>query len=404
MREVATLPAGENFVISPRMASALTDPLRTRILAEIDLRPLSPSQFVRKVGGEISSTARCFRQLERWGYAEVVGERERGRGGVATQRVYRALSSPSQEGISAWELSPSDHTTLSRRMLVSGCAEMAAALGAGTFDQELDRHFSWQVVLLDRRTRRELNEHLESVLACLADLDREPRRAASPGEAIRASLALAAFRSNQTVDTALKTASWNSGRRTLELTPQLMKALSNRWRSRILRALLGSPMSPTRFVEAAGGDHSYVSRCFRELAAWGWVEVDEERRGGQRGGGVERVYRLVRPPYFDCTNWHSFPSSLRAEVSHTLVTTYFERVCEAIEAGSLDGDPDRHVSWKPLTLDREAWVEIGDRLNVIFDLLPGMQEEAMLRAGNHPGALIPTLVGVSWFRPADPEA
>lgn len=401
-------PPGEYFVVSPRMASALADPVRSRILSEIDRRPLSPSEFVRKVGGDVSSTARCFRQLEHWGYAEAIGGREKGRGGVPAQRVYRALRSPTAEVASPQELSPTDRATFSRRILSSSCAEMAGAIGAGTFDQARDRHFSWQVMLLDSRARRELNQRLEAILVHSGNLNLvgAPGRAASrgAGETIRASLGLAAYRSPQSVTTALKTVGWSTRPRPLELTPQLFKAISNRWRSRILRALLAEPMSPTRFVEEAGGDRSYVSRCFRELAAWGWIEVDEERNGGRRGGGVERIYRLVRPPYFDCAQWHSLPLPIRAEVSSAIVATYFERAGEAIEAGSFDGDPDRHVSWRPLEIGHEAWLEICDQLEALFQMLPGIQEEALLRAGSHSAALIPTVTSISWFRSADSGA
>lgn len=397
-------PVDGGFVISPRMAGALSDPVRSRILVEIDRRPLSPTEFVDKVGGELSSTARCFRQLERWGYAEAIGEREKGRGGVATQRAYRALRLP--QSTSLRELPPSDRITFSRRVLSSTCAEMVGAIETGTFDQDRDRHYSWQVILLDRAARRVLNQHFEALLARINNLALGPesRNRVYDGEEIRASIGLAAFRSPQSVDAVLKTVSWASKRHTLELTPQLVKAISNRWRALILRTLLGGPMSPTQFVEEAGGDHSYVSRCFRELAAWGWIEIDEERRGGRRGGGVERIYRLVRPPYFESGKWHSLPSSIRVEVSRTIVATYFERIAEAIEAGSLDGDADRHVTWKPLTVGREAWVEIGDRLNVLFHELPGMQKESLLRSGSRRAALIPTVVGISWFRSAASRA
>lgn len=398
MREPAGPGGPGAFAISPRMASALTDPIRSRILAELDLRPMSPSQFVKKLGGEISSTARFFRQLERWGYAEVIEERPAGRRGVATERVYRKLPSPYLERASPEDFPFSEGFALSRRPVISLCAQIVEAVEAGTFDQEPDRHLWWEPTVLDRAGRLELDGHLQRILALVGDLELAPgRRHGNPSDRVlRASIALAAFRSPQPVDIVLKSADW---RRALDLTPQLAKALSNQWRSRILRALLaGRPMSPTQFVEETGGDHSYVSRCFRELAAWGYIEVDEERRGGRRGGGIERIYGLTRSILFDTPEWVALPLLVRTEISSTIIASYFERISEAIEAGSFDSDPDRHISWKATTLDRESWTEVGDQLDAVFASLPRLQEEALQRTGNDAEQLIPTVVGAAWFR------
>jgi hypothetical protein len=48
------------FGISSKMARALADPWRIRILAELSLRPLSPSKFVKEFGGELTDIARYF--------------------------------------------------------------------------------------------------------------------------------------------------------------------------------------------------------------------------------------------------------------------------------------------------------------------------------------------------------
>lgn len=394
MTKVTTSAFSDGFILSPQLAGALTDPIRSRILAELDRGPISPSQFAREVGGEVSSIARCFRQLARWGFAEVVAEDRTERRGAAVEHLYRALPLQSEVSSPEW-LFASAQTTLARRTLTSFCAHIVEAVEAGTFDQEVDRHLVWEVILLDDRGRNELNGRLERLNVIVAELDSEPRDRRASADLIPASLGLASFRSERSVNDAVQKA---DRRHSLELTPELAKALSNRWRSRILRALLAKPMSPSQFVEEVGGDHSYVSRCFRDLAAWGWVAVEEERKGGRRGGGVERIYRLVQLPYFDSPTWRTLPRTVRTVMSGVFLTSYFERITEGIETGALDDDFDRHASCRLVTVHREAWNEVCEQLDSIFDLLPRLQQESLLRAGGGAEQPIPTLVATAWFR------
>jgi DNA-binding transcriptional ArsR family regulator len=70
-------------------------------------------------------------------------------------------------------------------------------------------------------------------------------------------------------------------------------AIGNPWRCRILAAASGEGISPSDFVREYGGEISNISRHFRNLANWGYLEVAARRSGGPRRGGTERVYRLV---------------------------------------------------------------------------------------------------------------
>jgi hypothetical protein len=156
-------------------------------------------------------------------------------------------------------------------------------------------------------------------------------------------------------------------------------------------------MSPSQFVEEIGGSMTHVARCFRELAQWDLLEVIEERNGGRRGGGVERIYRSTRRPYFDGPSWKALPRVVRDEISLTFLANYFERVAEAVKAGTFDADTDRHLSWKPVVIDREAWQTIGASLEEILALLPELEKLSLKRIDNLE-ELIPTTVGLAAFR------
>jgi hypothetical protein len=65
------------------------------------------------------------------------------------------------------------------------------------------------------------------------------------------------------------------------ISAKLAKALANPWRNRILIELHLRPMSPKQFADEFDGNLTVISRYFRELKMWGFLEVAEELRGGK---------------------------------------------------------------------------------------------------------------------------
>jgi DNA-binding transcriptional regulator GbsR (MarR family) len=393
------------FGISARTARALSDPWRFRILTEVTVRPLSPSQFVDQIGGELTHVSRCFRQLAEWGYLEVVEERPGRRRGAAIEHVYRAIRRAHFD-ISTWKDVPrSGRDSVSRAILDSYQQRIGAAMEGGTFDQEADRHLSWDTVALDRLAWKQLGVRLDEVLDSLADREvaAQHRFVGRAEPQIPATVGLAAFRSPDYPTVKLRGLEQTGPAEELELQPQyvlgpkLAKALSNKWRCRILMEVSVRPLSPSQFVEEFGGSMTHISRCFRDLASWGYLEVFEERNGGRRGGGVERIYRSTRRPYFDGPTWENLPLMIREEMSEWFLRTYFDRVSEAINAGTFDADLDRHLSWKPIVVDRQAWKEVGADLDEVLGWLPQLEGESLDRESDF-DSLIPTTVGLASFR------
>jgi hypothetical protein len=394
------------FGISARTARALADPWRIRILVEVTVRPLSPSRFVDEIGGELTHISRCFRQLAQWGYIEVVEERPGRRRGAAIEHVYRAIRRAHFDTC-AWESIPrSERDAVSRSILDSYQQHIGEALEAGVFDLEVDRHLSWDAVALDRAAWEELEERLDMILDSLSEheIEAAKRLTAANGEQIPTTVGLAAFRSPGSPSLMLQGTSRRQGPAdatepgaSYAIGPKLAKALSNRWRCKILMEVSVRPLSPSQFVEEMGGSMTHISRCFRDLARWGYLEVLEERKGGRRGGGIERIYRSTLRPYFDTPTWEALPQIVREEMSHWFLHTYFDRVTEAIEAGTFDAEIDRHLSWKPVVIDRIAWTEIVQVLDETLIWLPDLETESLERTQNVE-SLIPTTIGLASFR------
>jgi DNA-binding transcriptional ArsR family regulator len=394
------------FGISARMARAVADPWRVRILAELSVRSLSPSRFVEEIGGELTDVARYFRQLAALGYIELIEERPGRRRGAAIEHVYRGIHRAHFD-TSTWEGVPrSDRYAISRAAVSSFFARVSEAIGAGTFEMELDRHLSWDGVVLDREAWGQLSERLDEVLAWLSDLEPEAakRLTADQRERVPTIVGLSAFRSTQSPSLMLKASrchqppSVAADNDAFAIGPKLSKALSNRWRCRILMELTSRPLSPSQFVQEIGGSKSHIARCFRELSDWGYVEVFEEKRGGRRRGGVELIYRNARRPFFDTPTWITLPRLVREEMSQAFLSTYHQRISEALDEGTFDAETDRHFSWKPLALDRLAWTEVGEALDEVLAWLPNLEADSIERSEGHIDQLIPTMVSLFSFR------
>lgn len=197
MTDQGTHEGVESALISAKLAKALANPVRGRIMMELSVRPLSPSQFQAIAGGSLGNIARYFRQLEEWDYVEVIEHRRGGhrRGGV--EHIYRRTQ-PTLLRTNAWEQLPIFlREDISMNMVASYIARLTEAIEAETFDSDTDRHFSWDKPTLDRRAWEELNAHLDEVLDWLPELARESaeRMKESGEDPIPTTVGLAAFRS-----------------------------------------------------------------------------------------------------------------------------------------------------------------------------------------------------------------
>lgn len=402
---------GHGEFIGAKVSKALSSPWRARVMAELRKRPLSPSQFVREIGGERSHIARCFRQLAEWGFIELVETRTGGRRRGGVERVYRAAKEayfPNDVWVKFPEVLRSD---ISAGVLQEYWERTVEARNAGTLDAEVNRHLSWDMVVLDRQAWGELIDVLDRTLLWVPEVvdESKRRRAERGGEEIPATVGIMAFRSPAagTDDAPPRDPSPGPSDSILDvvgsyeaipISGRLARVLANPWRAQILAELRARPMSPSQFVAEVGGDLSTIARCFRQLADLGYIEIAETRTGGTRRGGVEHVYRPIRRAYFPTPAWREFSPRHREDLSGGILASFWRRVHEAVEAGTFDAELDRHLSWRIATFDRPGWNEVVEKLDAILYSLPKLEAEAgerLERSGEEP---IPTTVGLACFR------
>ena len=181
-----------------RLAKTLANPRRARILGELMQREMSLTQLTEELDADKSTISRELRELDRWGYVEVAEERSGGRRG-GPEKIYRALPENRLDHEEWALLSRAEREEKSVNDIAFYMRRITEAVEARTFDAdaELQRHFSWDALELDRIAWEQVGERLDETLAWLREVQAEAkeRMAASREEPIPTTIGLAAFRS-----------------------------------------------------------------------------------------------------------------------------------------------------------------------------------------------------------------
>jgi len=399
------------LAVDPALLKSISNPWRNRILFELHLRPMSPRQFAHAFGQlDTATIARYFRELKDWDFLEIADELRIGGRRGAAEKVYRAIRRVHFD-TKTWAPMPLYLRAECSGIVLSGLvSRMIDAAQARSLDVVADRFISNGGLILDRRSWDELVSYLDATLDWIAalEIDAGYRMASSGERPMSQTVGLLAFRSPQPHVTenrfpSFKVASAVAASGYFLMNPVTAKALSEPWRNRILEELSKGPMSPRSFGDAFGGpDLATTARYFRQLRDWGFIEVVEELRGGHRRGAVEKLYRSVPCLHFDATTWRDLPTSLKGGEMGQHLDDLVYRLEEACEAGTLDVETNRHLSWLVLWLDRQGWQEVLGRLREAKAWVHELCERAATRIERNPADAIPVTAAVLGFR--SPEA
>ena len=396
---------------APGLANVLANAWRARILGELYLRPMSVKQLVGETGGAHSTVSRACKQLADWGYIEIVQLRELGPPNGGVERVYAAIRRDDLR-LEDWaKMTQSEREEKSDNSIAFYLRRVSEAAEAGTFDADLTRHWSCDAVTLDRLAWDKMSRHLDTILDWLPELQTESAvsLADGRGEGVPVTIGLALFRSPTSVREA--GAPQRSGRlldpaaageadlrQGSVAPPNPATVLANPWRARILGELHLRPMSAKQFVEEIGGTYGTILRRLNQLVDWGYVEVVEEREGGDLRGGRERVYAATSRVDLRDKDWARLSQAEREEKSNYAIASYFRRVYEAVEAGTFDADLTRHWSWDAVSLDPVAWNKVTHRLDRTRRWLSELETESAMRLADGEEEAISATVGLALFR------
>ncbi len=183
---------------SVRLAKVFADPLNLKIVTELNMREMSPSQFHDEFGGgSVPHLDRRFKKLVGIGWLkkirEETGKRRRG----ATEHFYRATGPAIFDNRSWSEIPDAVKVTFSWRTFEQLAERVQEAMSAGTFDARPERHLSWSLLLLDQLGWERATAGADALLEVLFDEESTAKlRIAQSGEKpILATIALAAFES-----------------------------------------------------------------------------------------------------------------------------------------------------------------------------------------------------------------
>jgi DNA-binding transcriptional ArsR family regulator len=394
-----------------RLAVAFADPLRLRIVTELYMRSMSPTQFYEEFGGGSPSRVnRHFKKLAEHGWLRLVDRKTGGARRGGTEHFYRATELAIFD-LETWaELPQSIRAAFSQTAFTQLTEQVERAIAADTFDSRPDRHLTWTPLWLDRGGWQQLIDSIDSLFETLFEeqADAKLRIAKSGEKPILTTVALLAFESPR----SLVSRTPPEGREArlpspgkaraadlaLSFPVRVAKVFSDSLCLRIVAELNLREMSPSQFHDEFGGASlRSIAGKFKMLAEFEWLTKVGEKSGGERRGATEHFYRATGPAIFDISAWSDVPASVKTTFSWRAFEHLCEQVRNAMDAGTFDANPERHLSWSPILLDELGWRQVVAAVDSVFESLFEIRDASEARICTSGEEPIPATVGLAAF-------
>ena len=181
-----------------RLAEAHADPLRLRVLAQCNLRELSPRRFHAEYGGAtLPKIRQAFELLVQYGWLELTRTEGEGAEPEEVERFYVGTEFPIFDHDTFSELPDATQALVTGMVVEILHSRSREALKAGTMSRRRDRHLTCTPVELDEEGWNELISRVDSVFHwLLGEFDAARGRMAESGETpIPVTVGLLAFES-----------------------------------------------------------------------------------------------------------------------------------------------------------------------------------------------------------------
>ena len=150
---------------------------------------------------------------------------------------------------------------------------------------------------------------------------------------------------------------------------KLVKGVSHPVRTECLTILAQRVASPRELAELLDHDLSNVSYHVRVLDELGLIELVNEE---PVRGAVDHFYKAVERPLLSQDDWEKISPEVRKAISAYGWDSLIMDVSMAIEKGTFDNRPDRHLTRTSLLLDSEGFARLSKAMD---DLLEAIFEE-----------------------------
>jgi DNA-binding transcriptional ArsR family regulator len=148
-------------LVDPRLAKALSHPMRTRILAILNERVASPNEISEMIVERLPNVSYHVRALQDLGCIELVSTAQR-RGAI--EHYYRAIVRPFFTDRDWKKLPQSGRQAVSDVALQMIWSDVSDAIKSGTFEARSDRHLSRSVLEVDEAGWKDLHDLLARTL------------------------------------------------------------------------------------------------------------------------------------------------------------------------------------------------------------------------------------------------
>src|SRR3954453_8142967 len=165
-----------------------------------------------------------------------------------------------------------------------------------------------------------------------------------------------------------------SGKEVVETN--LVKALSHPVRARALAILNSRVASPKEIADELNLEVGNVSYHVNQLLQFGCIEMVDK---AQRRGAIEPFYRGVTRSFLNDANWAKLSPAAKNGVSVAGLKTQNNAALKALEAGTFDARPDRHLSCTPMGVDEEGWEELTTLLAETLEGVMAIQAKSAAR-------------------------
>lgn len=178
-----------------------------------------------------------------------------------------------------------------------------------------------------------------------------------------------------------------------DVARQIRRALAHPLRVELIRRFAERTWSPNELAQELGHPLGDVSYHVRELAKAGAIEEVDSR---PVRGATEHFYRGLTRAEVAGEEWAAMSFKARREVSETIIRNTYAEILAAFEAGTMDRQIERHLSWRPVVVDEKGRLEIAELLARTLREAEQIEARAAARrtaSGEEPATMIVGLQG-----------
>jgi predicted transcriptional regulator len=385
-----------------RLLRAGWHPIQVKALTILTERIASPKEIAVELGmtaAKASQVSYHVKELLKHGLVDLV--RTEPRRGVA-EHFYRAKKPLIVMDPEAERMSMEERLAFSWWIICCISGDFATAVDTRSIDHRTDRHLSRFPLRLDERGYLDLVEEHNRVFHRTVEIEQESEvRLSKSGEmGMSVSAVLGSFpmprwpREEGDLPARTMTRLDDPPTDAVEATSKMLRA---GWHSIQIKALtilterLASPKEIAVELGMTAAKAGRVSYHVKELLNRGLVELV---RTEQRRGASEHFYRAVGPLIVMDPEAERMSFEERFAFSCWIICCMSADFALALETGTIDTRPDRHLSRFPLTLDERGYSELVEEHNRVFHRTVEIADESKIRLveSNDPGTAVSAIL------------